>query len=414
MISIPGRTWRGRADVGDSALNRLGAHRPRSRPEPEPAPDTIPDLMKITDITLDRVRLPLDPPLRAAWDPDPRPVFDATIVRVHTDDGVVGIGSGDTMDGFDAYRHLFVGTDPLAIARHVRAIETCALHGGHYWPLEAALWDLAGKVAGLPVATLFGGTYEAVPAYASFCVLRPPAERAEVAQRVAEEGFRAVKIRVDRDRADEGVAAVAAVREALGADVAIMVDLNQAWRMAGDVAPATDLAATRRLVRRLAELDVFWVEEPLPYADADGMRTLRADNPGLRIAAGEMQRSFGELLRLLDGDALDVYQPDVVLAAGMSRVRTLAELALLRHRAFTPHSWTNGIGVLANLHVSAGVGGGPYFEFPYDPPDWTPARRDFPLAQPLTVGDDGMLAVPSTPGLGFTLDEEAIARWRVR
>lgn len=211
-------------------------------------------------------------------------MFDATIVRVHTDDGVVGIGSGDTMDGFDAYRHLFVGTDPLAIARHVRAIETCALHGGHYWPLEAALWDLAGKVAGLPVATLFGGTYEAVPAYASFCVLRPPAERAEVAQRVAEEGFRAVKIRVDRDRADEGVAAVAAVREALGADVAIMVDLNQAWRMAGDVAPPP--TSPRPGASSGGSPSWTCSGSSLPYADADGMRTLRADNPGLRIAAG--------------------------------------------------------------------------------------------------------------------------------
>lgn len=369
--------------------------------------------MKITDITLDRLRLPLDPPLHAAWDPDPRRSFDATIVRVHTDDGVVGIGSGDTMDGFDAFRDVFVGEDPLAIARHVRAIETCTFHGGNYWPLEVALWDLAGKVAGLPVATLFGGTRDRVPAYASFCVPRPPSARVEVARQVADEGFRAVKIRIDRDRADDGVAAVAAVRAALGDEFTIMVDLNQSWRMAGDVAPATDLAATRRLVRRLADLDVFWVEEPLPYADADGFRTLRADNPGLRIAAGEMQHSVPEILRWIDDDVLDVYQMDVVLSVGMSRARTLAELATLRHRAFTPHSWTNGIGVLANLHVAAGVGGGPWFEVPYDPPDWTPARRDFPLAHPPAVGPDGCLAVPAAPGLGIELDEQAVQRWRI-
>ncbi|BBF98962.1 MULTISPECIES: mandelate racemase/muconate lactonizing enzyme family protein [Pseudonocardia] len=370
--------------------------------------------MKITDITLDRLRLPLDPPLHAAWDPVPRRVFDATIVRVHTDDGLVGIGSGDTMDGFDAFRDLFVGQDPLAIARHVRAIETCTFHGGNYWPLEAALWDIAGQAAGLPVATLFGGTHDRVPAYASFCVPRPAPERVEVAHRVAEEGFRAAKIRIDRDRIDEGVATVAAVRDALGADFTIMVDLNQSWRMAGDTAPATDLAGTRRLVRRLAELDVFWVEEPLPYADTDGFRALRAENPGLRIAAGEMAHSVPEILDWISRDVLDVYQMDVVLSVGMSRARTLAELAMLRHRAFTPHSWTNGIGVLANLHVAAGVGGGPWFEFPYDPPDWTPARRDFPLVGGPVVGEDGAIAVPSAPGLGVELDEEAVQRWRIR
>ena len=369
--------------------------------------------MKITDITLDRLRLVLDPPLRAAWDPEPRRHFDATIVRVHTDEGVTGIGSGDTMDGFEAVKELFLGEDPLDIVRHVKAIETANFHGACYWPLEAALWDIIGKVAGLPVATLFGNAARALPAYASSAELKSPQERVETALRAREAGFRAMKIRIDRNRVNDGVAAVAAVREALGPDFEIMVDLNQSWRMAGDTADASDLVKTRRLVRRLSELDVFWVEEPLPYADIDGFRTLRADNPGVRIAAGEMHHSVPELIRYLEQDVLDVYQMDVVLAIGMHRARTLAELALLKHRAFTPHSWTNGIGVLANLHVSAGVGGGPFFEFPWDPPGWTPQRRDFMLAEPVMISSDGMLAVPQRPGLGIELDEEAVARWRI-
>jgi D-galactarolactone cycloisomerase len=369
--------------------------------------------MKITAITLDRLRLDLDPPLRAAWDPDPRRHFDATIVRVHTDDGVTGIGSGDTMAGFEAVEHLFLGRDPLDIVRHVKAIETANFHGGRFWPLEVALWDIVGQVAGLPVATLFGNSARALPAYASSAELKPPEERVETAQRAREAGFRALKIRIDRDHVDEGVAAVAAVRDALGSDFGIMVDLNQSWRMAGDTSHASDLAQTRKLVRRLAELDVFWVEEPLPYHDLDGFRTLRAENPGVRIAAGEMHHSVPELLRYLEEDVLDVYQMDVVLAVGMHRARTLAELAQLKHRAFTPHSWTNGIGVLANLHVSAGVGGGPYFEFPWDPPGWTPERRDFMLAEPVMITPAGELEVPDRPGLGIELDEEAVDRWRI-
>ena len=369
--------------------------------------------MKITAITLDRLRLDLDPPLRAAWDPDPRRHFDATIVRVHTDDGVTGIGSGDTMAGFEAVEHLFLGEDPLDIVRHVKAIETANFHGGCFWPLEVALWDIIGQVAGLPVATLFGNSARSLPAYASSAELKSPEERVETALSAREAGFRAMKIRIDRDRIDEGVAAVTAVRAALGPDFGIMVDLNQSWRMAGDTSPAADLARTRRLVRRLAELDVFWVEEPLPYQDIDGFKTLRAENPGVRIAAGEMHHSVPELLRYLEEDVLDVYQMDVVLAVGMHRARTLAELAQLKHRAFTPHSWTNGIGVLANLHVSAGVGGGPYFEFPWDPPGWTPERRDFMLAEPVMITPAGELAVPARPGLGIDLDEEAVDRWRI-
>ncbi|WP_370949483.1 mandelate racemase/muconate lactonizing enzyme family protein [Amycolatopsis sp. cg5] len=369
--------------------------------------------MKIVDITFDRLRLDLDPPLRAAWDPEPRRHFDATIVRVHTDEGVTGIGSGDTMAGFEQVKHLFLGEDPLDIVRHVKAIETANFHGGSYWPLEVALWDIIGKVAGLPVSALFGNSAKSLRAYASSAELKPPEERVETALRAREAGFRAMKIRIDRDRIGEGVAAVTAVREALGADFEIMVDLNQSWRMAGDTAAATDLVRTRRLVRQLSELDVFWVEEPLPYADIDGFRALRADNPGVRIAAGEMHHSVPELLRYLEADVLDVYQMDVVLAVGMHRARTLAELAQLKHRAFTPHSWTNGIGVLANLHVSAGVGGGPYFEFPWDPPGWTPERRDFMLAEPVMITSAGELEVPQTPGLGIRLDEEAIDRWRL-
>ena len=122
---------------------------------------------------------------------------DAALVRVHTDEGITGIGSGDTMDGFDAFRHLFVGEDPLDIVRHVRAIKTADFHGGHYWPLEAALWDIIGKVAGLPVAALFGDAARKLPAYASSAELKPPDERVATALKVREAGFRAMKIRID-------------------------------------------------------------------------------------------------------------------------------------------------------------------------------------------------------------------------
>ena len=369
--------------------------------------------MRIIAIRLDRMRLPLDPPFRAAWDPVPRRHCAATLVRVETDAGITGYGSGDTMDGFAAHEDLFLGRDPRQIARHVKVIETISFHAGRYWPLEAALWDIIGKAAGQPVSALFGGALQRIPAYASFGEAGRPAERADAAIAALQAGFRAVKIRISRADTAAGLAAVRAIREAVGDDLEIMVDLNQWWRLPGDISVPLDVPAVRRLAAELRELGVLWLEEPLPAADLDGMRALR-EQTGIRVAGGEMARTPPELLDALAAGALDVVQPDVVLSVGMLRARTVAEVALLRNRWFSPHTWTNGLGLLANLHVVAGVGGGPYLEFPYDPPGWTVQRRDFFLTEPVRAGPDGCVAVPASPGLGAQIDEAAVARWALR
>jgi L-alanine-DL-glutamate epimerase-like enolase superfamily enzyme len=366
--------------------------------------------VNITSIEIERLRLPLSPPFHAAWDPAPREHFDATLVRVHTDEGLTGFGSGDTMTGFERFEHLFVGRDPLALALHARTLETISFHAGRYWPVEAALWDLCGKALYTPVAILLGGARQRIPAYASLGELRPPEQRAEDAQALIAAGFRAVKVRIARERIGEGVATVAAIRNAVGDRLQIMVDLNQWWRMAGDILPGLDAQGARRVIDALTELGAVWVEEPLAGDDLTGMRMLR-EQTGTRIAGGEMARTFDELRRALEHDALDVLQPDVVLALGISGARTVADLALRRNRWFTPHTWTNGIGLLANLHTCCGVGGGPYLEYPYDPPGWTPERRDFMLTAPLAIDTAGWLTVPSAPGLGIELDEQAVAHY---
>ena len=364
--------------------------------------------MKITAIRLTRMRLPLDPPFYAAWDPQPRRHFDATLVRVETDEGVAGYGSGDTMDGFEPFEPLFTGRDPLRIAEHVKTIETIGFHAGRYWPVEAALWDIAGQVTGQPASVLLGGAVRRLPAYASFGEARSPQARAEAALAAKAAGFRAMKIRISRTNLAATLEALRAVRVATGDGIALMADLNQWWRMAGDTSPALDLAQVRPIAAELAELGVLWLEEPLPGGDLDGMRALRAQ---IRVAGGEMARTPAELLGALDAGALDVVQPDAVLSVGMLRARTIGELALLRHRWFTPHTWTNGLGLLANLHVVAGVGGGPYVEFPYDPPGWTPERRDFFLTEPVRIDAEGYLNVPAAPGLGAQIDPGAVARY---
>ena len=367
--------------------------------------------MKISSINLTRMRLPLEPAFNAAWDPNPRTEFTATLVTVETDEGITGYGSGDSMDGFESYRDIFIGTNPLEILNQVKRIETINFHGGRYWPLEAALWDIIGKVAGLPVSTLFGGASNKMLAYASFGELKEPQDRAEATLKARELGFKAAKIRISRDQLDKGIETVKATREAVGKDFEIMVDMNQMWRMSGDIAPALTLSKVQEVAERLHELGVLWIEEPLPQVDIDGIKRVRSQ-VGVQISGGEMVRSMPELAHLIENDTFDIYQPDVVLAVGMLRARQVAEAAALKHRQFTPHSWTNGLGVLANLQVATGVGGGPYFAFPFDPPGWTVERRDF-FMKPIMIDSLGYVSVPTGPGLGAEIDFDAVKSFTI-
>jgi L-alanine-DL-glutamate epimerase-like enolase superfamily enzyme len=371
--------------------------------------------VRISAIAIDRYRLPLAPPFLAAWDPRPRDAFTATIVRVETDEGVVGIGSGDAMAGFDDYAHLFVGRDPLAIDELATTIETIDFHAGRCWPLEVALWDIAGQVAGAPVAHLLGGARDAIAVYASTGTALAPAARAESAVRLREQGFRALKIRVDPgtpQALENGLAAVEATRRAVGDGMDIMVDLNQGWRMPGDTRAPLPLPVARSIAARLAELGVLWLEEPLDGSDLAGLAELRRMSR-MRIAGGEMTRTLAGSMAEVEAGAYDVLQADVVLAGGISRGRTVGRLAMARGRWYTPHTWTNGIGLLANLQAVCGVGGGPYLEYPVDPPGWTPERRDFMLEAPVQPDADGLVRVPDRPGLGVALDEGVLSRYRV-
>ena len=176
---------------------------------------------------------------------------------------------------------------------------------------------------GVPVAHDVRRRVDGIPAYASCGSLLPAAARAESALRLREEGFRALKIRVDPRRLEDGLAAVDRDPSTRSSDtMAIMVDLNQGWRMAGDTTPAIDWETARSIASQLAELDVLWLEEPLDGTDLAGLAALREAVPGIKIAGGEMTRTFREIVAAIDADAFDVHQPDVVLAAGMANGRT--------------------------------------------------------------------------------------------
>lgn len=373
--------------------------------------------MKITRIAVEHREIPLDPPFPPSWDSRPRARFAATITRVETDEGLVGVGSGDLMLGLEGHEDLFVGQDPRDLDRHFRVIENLSFHYGRCWPLDLALWDIAAQAAGLPVWRLLGGCSPRVRLYASSGVLRAPEALAEQAERFVAEGFPAMKIRFHRADWREDVQALATVRKAVGDRIAIMVDCNQGWRMPWDVKPAWTLKDALAVARHLEELDAYWMEEPLHRADIDGMASLRRMTR-LRIAGGEMAREMHDIDRLIDGvgtgRAVDILQPDAAVVGGVTGLSRIARTAQARGVVFTPHTWGNGLGLLANAHLVAGTVGGdpdagggcPWLEWPHDPPEWSAANgRDFLLAEELTADGEGFYTLPDKPGWGVALAE---------
>jgi L-alanine-DL-glutamate epimerase-like enolase superfamily enzyme len=370
-------------------------------------------MSEIVAITVTHHQLPLDPPFPASWDPQPRTKFPATIVRVRDSDGREGIGSGDVMYGFSDYARYFLGENPLDLAQHAARLANIEFHAGRPWPLDTALWDLAGKINSQPIWRLLGGTSPRLRLYASSAVRRSVPAMVKTAHQMIDAGFEAMKVRFGRPSIDDDLAVIAAVRHAVGDRLTLMVDCNQGWRMPWDVAQPWDLEMAWSVAQRLMAQDVYWMEEPLHRGDYDGMSRLRdrvRAKGSMRIAGGEMTREPYEFRELLTHDCLDVFQPDVVCSQGFSGLAPLGRQVAAAGKLFTPHTWGNGVGVLANLQLIAGtVGheGSQWVEWPYDPPEWTLARRDYPLAEPL-YADAGWVTLSESPGLGATLDEDVL------
>jgi L-alanine-DL-glutamate epimerase-like enolase superfamily enzyme len=368
--------------------------------------------VKISEIVISEHRIPLDPPFPPAWDRRPRTSFGATLVRIRTDAGLEGVGSGDAMHGFADYVDLFLGQDPLDLQRHHAILENIDFHAGRPWPFDCALWDLKGKAEGRPVCELLGADSSKLRAYASTGVLREPEAAADQARAIVARGFRALKLRFGRLNVERDFEALAAVRDAVGGDLEIMVDVNQGWRMPWDPEPPWSFDAALAVARRLADYDVSWIEEPLHRGDYEGHARLRELSP-VRLAGGELTREPYEFGALLAHDCLDVYQPDAVLTRGITGLSRLAREVEGRGLVFTPHTWGNGIGLLANAHLAAATRER-ILEFPYDPPEWPLGARDFMLRAPVDVDEEGWIALSSEPGLGIELSEDTLEQTRVR
>ena len=301
--------------------------------------------------------------------------------------------------------------DPLRTEAVREVCETVDLHGGRPWVVEIAVWDLVGRALGQPLWKLLGGRSERLAAYASSGELVEPEERARRCVALAESGVRAVKIRFHLGDWRDDVAVVRAVREAVGDRLEIMVDANQGWRMPGDREPRWDVATAAQCARELEALGVYWLEEPLRTEDLDGYAALRR-RTSVRLAAGELVRQQHEARDLVVRGQVDVVQADVLFVGGIGGCRRIAALADLHGRAWSPHTWSNGYGLLVNLHAALAFSTVEYLEVPFDPPAWSAERRDWLLPAPLEIAADGSIAPPAGAGFGVTPDLDALEHWR--
>jgi len=367
--------------------------------------------MRIAAIETRRYRYPLDPPFHAAWDPVPRTQQDATIVIVRSDDGIEGYVSGDDVPDRELLEGLLVGRKVFDTKAVHGIVETVDFHHGRNWIVEIAVWDLLGRARGEPLWRLLGGERDRIVAYASSGELVDADERIHRCRALRDAGVRAVKLRLHSTDWRLDLPVIEAVRDAVP-ELDVMVDANQGWRMPGDLTPRWDLPTARSFATELARIGVYWLEEPLATDDIEGYAAL-AHSTDVRIAAGEMVRSVAEARELVVHGHVAVVQPDVVLSGGIEGARRIAAIAEAEGRMWSPHTWSNGYGLLANLHAALAFSSCPYLEVPFDPPAWSAERRDWLLPVTLEVGEDGTIGAPPGPGLGVVADFDALERYRI-
>ena len=381
--------------------------------------------MKITDITLDYVEIPLPREFFPTWRQESEKFQGAAIVRVQTDEDIVGIGGMEANNrGWgrvlkstveQMIKPLLIGKDPTRTEDLINYIRGVSAFTARPWFVENALWDIVGKICNQPIYKLWGGYQDRVLAYASWGELRTPEQRAEDALLLVEKGFKAVKMRIHHQYMKDDISLVKAVRKAVGDQLEIMVDANQATapERPGDPSrcPVWSYERAKKTALALEELGALWLEEPLARYDLDGLARLSSE-VDLLIAGGEFNRGLHEFRWLLERGCYDIIQPSCSFSEGMFQVRKIGAFAEMYHKQCIPHAWTSGPGFVANLHVAASLRNCPYIEYAFDPPAFTVESLQGTIQEPLYIDAEGYVPVPQKPGLGIELNEETIERFR--
>ncbi|MBT3554512.1 MAG: mandelate racemase/muconate lactonizing enzyme family protein [Chloroflexi bacterium] len=359
--------------------------------------------------------------------------YDLTVVRVHTDEGISGIGQCEAPSlVIDAIIRstlglevLLVGEDPTEVQRlWQKMYNSTGVFGrrgvvvGAIGAIETALWDIAGKAAGKPVHKLIWRSFtttasdtESLKRVTPYATVYPPgANLEELEERLkiaVARGVKAVKIEewpgqfanVDLET---DVAVIEKARSIIGPKRDLMIDVQNRWRDVGQAIQTIDA---------IEEFSPYFIEAPLPADNMEGYRRLY-ESTNVRIAVGDWgfstRHEFADLLRR---GKLGVVQPSAVRAGGMHEILNIAEDAYRFGALCIPHTWCHVIGVAAQLHLAAITPNMPYFEFPIAFPA-SPLVENLLLPN-FEIALDGTMEVPDRPGLGFELNEEVISEFRV-
>jgi L-alanine-DL-glutamate epimerase-like enolase superfamily enzyme len=387
--------------------------------------------MKIADVRTIALSCRCDPPYASAAGVQAQRA--ALLVEVETDTGIVGIGEAGIGGGVTAaviersLKPLLIGEDPLLI-EHLwqkmfvrtrqfgrRGVFMHAISG-----IDIALWDIAGKVAKLPVYRLLGGSRDRVEAYASggfYQEGKSAADLAGEAEGYRARGFRGMKMKVGRNPSTgthlrqligqaefcevdptEDLARVAAVRQALGPQGKLMVDVNCAW--------SPDFAI--EMGRAMEAQKLYWIEEPVATDDIDGSARV-ADALAAPIAGYETENGLYGFRQLIDRGAVDIAQPDIAWSGGFSEGRRIAAYAQAHHKMVAPHAFAGAVLLVASLHFAAAIPNGLLLEWDQNPN----VLRDELLKEPLRLESDGTVMPPERPGLGIELDLGVVERYRI-
>lgn len=370
--------------------------------------------MKIAEVDAYLCHYQLPQTFYPTWIPGfPQTSNTCLLLILRTDEGIEGysamVGFLDEAKGLvSLLRPFLLNRDPFQVEDTLRLLRSALFLGYKGWFPEIALWDIIGKATGQPIYRLLGGGTGRILAYASTGELHPAEQRAEEVLKLKEMGFRAVKLRLKAMEIKEDIALVETVRHAVGDEMEIMVDANQGWPIHGfGPYPHWDLKRAMNEARAFEELKVRWLEEPLYKHDYEGYAQLRAAT-SVPLAGGEFNTDLHEFRDLITKHCLDIIQPDVTLSTGILNGKKVAGMAEAYNLEFSAHTWTNGLGLAANLQLMASVPNCYYCEFPYEPPGWIPEARDFMLTEPFHIDNEGYISVPYKPGLGVELDMEKI------
>jgi D-galactarolactone cycloisomerase len=371
--------------------------------------------MRITNLTTHLVHCPIPEERRVRSGAGLKLARQAALVEIETDEGISGIGpcsfGSASIDLFAVQSIVERGINPILRGRDPGAIE--AIWNDIYYgvvlrvlghrgmgvailsAVDIALWDLKGKVVGLPIYSLLGGpTMERVRAYGSSIYWSAPAEAAATARAFLDEGFGAVKLKVGVD-VRQDLDSLAAIRDEVGPDVDIMVDANECY--------STALAL--KVGRELERYNVLFFEEPISPDDIDGFKHL-ADALDVRVATGENMYTRWGFLPFIRQRAVDVVQPDASRCGGISEARRIVDLAGSFHLHAAPHTFSDAFTVMANLHVMAAAADAIILELDRT---YNPLMSGLVVEQVALRPSQGYVELPEGSGLGLTLDRDFLA-----